>query len=119
MLPSAGAIETDGEESDACASTSDITITGGQIKAGSLIETKEEYHQPEYSGAGIGGGYMVTAMPPISPSPAMPMYTAAGGYYAAGIGGGDDGNATNITISGNAKVAAIGSNSGGCRHRRR
>ena len=76
-----GRKKKDGEESDACASTSDITITGGQIKAGSLIETKEEYHQPEYSGAGIGGG--------------------------------DDGNATNITISGNAKVAATGSNSGG------
>ena len=39
--------------------------------------------------------------------------TAAGGYYAAGIGGGEYGNATNITISGNAKVAATGSNSGG------
>ena len=38
-------------------STSNITITGGEIKAGSLIATKEEYHQPECSGAGIGGGY--------------------------------------------------------------
>lgn len=38
----------------------------------------------------------------------------AGGFYdGAGIGGGEDGNATNITISGNAKVAAAGSNSGG------
>ena len=109
---SGGRKKKDGEESDACASTSDITITGGQIKAGSLIETKEEYHQPEYSGAGIGGAtghgnatnITITGNADVS---------AAGGYYAAGIGGGDDGNATNITISGNAKVAATGSNSGG------
>ena len=39
--------------------------------------------------------------------------SAAGGYYAAGIGGGEYGDATNITISGNAKVTATGSNSGG------
>ena len=107
-----GRKKKDGEESDACASTSDITITGGQIKAGFLIEMKEEYHQPEYSGAGIGGAtghgnatnITITGNADVS---------AAGGYYAAGIGGGDDGNATNITISGNAKVAATGSNSGG------
>ena len=107
-----GRKKKDGEESDACASTSDITITGGQIKAGSLIETKEEYHQPEYSGAGIGGAtghgnatnITITGNADVS---------AAGGYYAAGIGGGEYGNATNITISGNAKVAATGSNSGG------
>lgn len=107
-----GRKKKDGEESDACASTSDITITGGQIKAGSLIETKEEYHQPEYSGAGIGGAtghgnatnITITGNADVS---------AAGGYYAAGIGGGDDGNATNIIISGNAKVAAAGAGSGG------
>lgn len=107
-----GRKKKEGEESDACAGTSDITITGGQIKAGSLIETKEEYHQPEYSGAGIGGAtghgnatnITITGNADVS---------AAGGYYAAGIGGGDYGNATNITISGNAKVAAAGSNSGG------
>ena len=89
-----------------------LVRTGGKIKAGSLIETKEEYHQPEYSGAGIGGAtghgnatnITITGNADVS---------AAGGYYAAGIGGGDDGNATNITISGNAKVAATGSNSGG------
>lgn len=107
-----GRKKKDGEESDACASTSDITITGGQIKAGSLIETKEEYHQPEYSGAGIGGatGYGNATNITITGNADV---SAAGGYYAAGIGGGDDGNATNITISGNAKVAAAGSNSGG------
>ena len=77
-----GRKKKDGEESDACAGTSDITITGGQIKAGSLIETNKEYPQTEQGGAGIGG---------------------ATGH----------GNATNITISGNAKVAATGSNSGG------
>ena len=107
-----GRKKKDGEESDACASTSDITITGGQIKAGSLIETKEEYHQPEYSGAGIGGAtghgnatnITITGNADVS---------AAGGYYAAGIGGGEYGDATNITISGNAKVTAAGSNSGG------
>lgn len=107
-----GRKKEDGEESDACASTSDITITGGQIKAGSLIETNKEYPQTEQGGAGIGGAtghgnatnITITGNADVS---------AAGGYYAAGIGGGDYGNATNITISGNAKVAATGSNSGG------
>ena len=102
----------EGEESDACAGTSDITITGGQIKAGSLIETNKEYPQTEQGGAGIGGAtghgnatnITITGNADVS---------AAGGYYSAGIGGGDYGNATNITISGNAKVAATGSNSGG------
>ena len=107
-----GRKKEEGEESDACASTSDITITGGQIKAGSLIETNKEYPQTEQGGAGIGGAtghgnatnITITGNADVS---------AAGGYYAAGIGGGDYGNATNITISGNAKVAATGSNSGG------
>ena len=107
-----GRKKKDGEESDACAGTSDITITGGQIKAGSLIETNKEYPQTEQGGAGIGGAtghgnatnITITGNADVS---------AAGGYYAAGIGGGEYGNATNITISGNAKVAATGSNSGG------
>ena len=107
-----GRKKEEGEESDACASTSDITITGGQIKAGSLIETNKEYPQTEQGGAGIGGAagggnatnITITGNADVS---------AAGGYYSAGIGGGNDGNATNITISGNAKVAAAGSNSGG------
>ena len=107
-----GRKKKDGEESDACAGTSDITITGGQIKAGSLIETNKEYPQTEQGGAGIGGAagggnatnITITGNADVS---------AAGGYYSAGIGGGNDGNATNITISGNAKVAAAGSNSGG------
>lgn len=100
------------DEATTCTSTSDITITGGQIKAGSLIETNKEYPQTEQGGAGIGGAagggnatnITITGNADVS---------AAGGYYSAGIGGGNDGNATNITISGNAKVAAAGSNSGG------
>lgn len=102
----------DGEDDTTCTSTSDITITGGQIKAGSLNETKKEYPQTEYGGAGIGGAsdygnatnITITGNADVS---------AAGGYYAAGIGGGEYGDATNITISGNAKVTAAGSNSGG------
>ena len=103
-------------EATTCTSTSNITITGGKIKAGSLNETKEEYDQPEYSGAGIGGAtggptgggnatnITITGNADVS---------AAGGYYAAGIGGGYYGDATNIIISGKAKVTAAGSNSGG------
>ena len=106
-----GRKKKDGEESDACASTSDITITGGQIKAGSLIETKEEYDQPEYSGAGIGGAtghgnatnITITGNADVS---------AAGGYYAAGIGGGDDGVGKNIRITDHADVTAYGGNQG-------
>ena len=101
-----------GEDDTTCTSTSDITITGGKIKAGALDETKKEYSQTEYGGAGIGGAsdygnatnITITGNADVS---------AAGGYYAAGIGGGEYGDATNITISGKAKVAAAGSNSGG------
>lgn len=102
----------EGEDYRICTSTSDITITGGKIKAGSLNETKKEYPQTEQGGAGIGGAsdygnatnITITGNADVS---------AAGGYYAAGIGGGEYGDATNITISGNAKVTAAGSNSGG------
>lgn len=101
-----------GEDYRICTSTSDITITGGKIKAGSLKETRKEYPQTEQGGAGIGGAsdygnatnITITGNADVS---------AAGGYYAAGIGGGEYGDATNITISGNAKVVATGSNSGG------
>lgn len=100
------------DEATTCTSTSDITITGGQIKAGSLIETNKEYPQTEQGGAGIGGaaGYGNATNITITGNADV---SAAGGYYSAGIGGGNDGNATNITISGNAKVTAAGSNSGG------
>lgn len=102
----------DGEESDTCAGASNITITGGTIKAGSTYEMVKEYPQTEQGGAGIGGAtgsgnatnITITGNADVS---------AAGGYHAAGIGGGEFGNATNITISGNAKVAASGSSSGG------
>ena len=102
----------EGEDYRICTSTSDITITGGKIKAGSLNETRKEYPQTEQGGAGIGGAsdygnatnITITGNADVS---------AAGGYYAAGIGGGEYGDATNITISGNAKVVATGSNSGG------
>lgn len=102
----------EGEDYRICTSTSDITITGGKIKAGSLKETRKEYPQTEQGGAGIGGAsdygnatnITITGNADVS---------AAGGYYAAGIGGGEYGDATNITISGNAKVVATGSNSGG------
>ena len=107
-----GRKKKDGEESDTCASASNITITGGTIKAGSTHEMIKEYPQTEQGGAGIGGAsddgnatnITITGNADVS---------AAGGYYAAGIGGGEYGNAANITISGNAKVVAAGSNSGG------
>ena len=107
-----GRKKKDGETDTACASTSDITITGGKIKAGSLDETEKEYPQTKLGGAGIGGAtgdgnatnITITGNADVS---------AAGGYYAAGIGGGEGGNATNIIISGNAKVAAAGAGSGG------
>lgn len=107
-----GRKKKDGEESDACAGTSDITITGGQIKAGSLKETRKEYPQTEQGGAGIGGASDYGNATNITITGNADV-TAAGGYYAAGIGGGEYGDATNITISGNAKVVAAGSNSGG------
>ena len=101
-----------GETDTTCTNTSDITITGGKIEAGSLIETNKEYPQTEQGGAGIGGAsdygnatnITITGNADVS---------AAGGYYAAGIGGGKYGDATNIIISGNAKVDATGSDSGG------
>ena len=107
-----GRKKKDGDESDTCAGTSNITITGGKIEAGSTHEMIKEYPQTEQGGAGIGGAsdygnatnITITGNADVS---------AAGGYYAAGIGGGEYGNATNITISGNAKVTAAGSNSGG------
>lgn len=101
-----------GEDYRICTSTSDITITGGQIKAGSLKETNKEYPQTEQGGAGIGGASNYGNATNITITGNADV-SAAGGYYAAGIGGGEYGNATNITISGNAKVTAAGSNSGG------
>ena len=103
----------EGDESDACAGTSNITITGGTIKAGSTHEMIKEYPQTEYGGAGIGGAANHGDAANITITGNADV-TAAGGYYSAGIGGGGDySNAANITISGNAKVVAAGSDSGG------
>lgn len=91
-------------------STSNITITGGNIRAGYTPEgCNPDAHYN--SGAGIGGGgansdaagnganITITGNAEID---------AEGHYRAAGIGGGEYGNGTNITISGNAKVTAWG-----------
>ena len=91
-------------------STSNITITGGNISAGYTPKgCNHNYHgQP---GAGIGGGgansdaagngtnITITGNAEVA---------AEGSYRAAGIGGGEYGDGTNITISGNAKVTAWG-----------
>ena len=108
-----------GSYDDTCQDTSNITITGGCIKAGPVDENLEYYtgkYQDmwgEYnSGAGIGGASSYGDAKNITITGNADV-TAAGGYYSAGIGGSEYGNATNITISGNAKVTAAGSNSGG------
>ena len=101
-----------GETDTTCTSTSNITITGGQIKAGSLDETVKEYPDTRQDGAGIGGAASYGNATNITITGNADV-TAAGGIYSAGIGGGDYGSATNITISGNAKVTAAGSRNGG------
>ena len=129
-----------GSYDDTCQDTSNITITGGCIKAGPVDENLEYYtgkYQDmwgEYnSGAGIGGASSygdaknITITGNADVTAAGGYYsagiggseygnadvTAAGGYYSAGIGGSEYGNATNITISGNAEVTASGSHSAG------
>lgn len=100
-------------------STSNITITGGNISAGRTPEGCD-YNAHWNPGAGIGGGshggdgtnITITGNANVD---------AYGSYYAAGIGGADyiwddrgdksyssGGNGENITISGNAKVTARG-----------
>lgn len=108
-----------GSYDDTCQDTSNITITGGCIKAGPVDENLEYYtgkYQDmwgEYnSGAGIGGAVSYGDAKNITITGNADV-TAAGGYYSAGIGGGENGNATNITISGSANVTASGSGSGG------
>ena len=91
-------------------STSNITITGGNISAGYTPDGCDyDYHSNP--GAGIGGGgansdaagngtnITITGNAEVD---------ANGSYRASGIGGGEYGNGTNITISGNAKVTAFG-----------
>ena len=108
-----------GSYDDTCQDTSNITITGGCIKAGPVDENLEYYtgkYQDmwgEYnSGAGIGGASSYGDAKNITITGNADV-TAAGGYYSAGIGGSEYGNATNITISGNANVTASGSGSAG------
>ena len=108
-----------GSYDDTCQDTSNITITGGCIKAGPVDENLEYYtgkYQDmwgEYnSGAGIGGASSYGDAKNITITGNADV-TAAGGYYSAGIGGSEYGNATNITISGNAEVTASGSHSAG------
>ena len=91
-------------------STSNITITGGNISAG-YIPKGCNYNYHGEPGAGIGGGgansdaagngtnITITGNAEVA---------AEGSYRAAGIGGGEYGNGNNITISGNAKVTAWG-----------
>ena len=109
----------EGSYDDTCQDTSNITITGGCIKAGPVDENLEYYtgkYQDmwgEYnSGAGIGGASSYGDAKNITITGNADV-TAAGGYYSAGIGGSEYGNATNITISGNAEVTASGSHSAG------
>lgn len=108
-----------GSYDDTCQDTSNITITGGCIKAGPVDENLEYYtgkYQDmwgEYnSGAGIGGASSYGDAKNITITGNADV-TAAGGYYSAGIGGSEYGNAINITISGNAEVTASGSHSAG------
>lgn len=108
-----------GSYDDTCQDTSNITITGGCIKAGPVDENLEYYtgkYQDmwgEYnSGAGIGGASSYGDAKNITITGNADV-TAAGGYYSAGIGGSEYGNAANITISGNAEVTASGSHSAG------
>ena len=91
-------------------STSNITITGGNISAG-YTPKGCNYNYHGEPGAGIGGGgansdaagngtnITITGNAEVD---------AEGSYRAAGIGGGEYGNGNNITISGNAKVTAWG-----------
>lgn len=114
-----GTIESDSRAQE-IHDASNITITGGSIRAGYTPEgCNYNYHWN--TGAGIGGGshggdgtnITITGNAEVD---------AYGSYYAAGIGGSDyysekaedgkwytlGGNGENITISGNAKVTARG-----------
>ena len=96
-------------------STSNITITGGNISAGYTPEGCN-YNYHSLPGAGIGGGgansdaagngtnITITGNAEVA---------AEGSYRAAGIGGGEYGNGNDITISGNAKVTAWGYDASG------
>ena len=91
-------------------STSNITITGGKIRAGYTPEgCNSNYHGTE--GAGIGGGGANSSAAGNGTNITITgnaEVNAEGRYCAAGIGGGEYGDGSNITISGNAKVTAWG-----------
>ena len=97
-------------------STSNITITGGSIRAGKTpTGCDSDYHWA--TGAGIGSGnadYSIKAGNGTDITiTGNADVVATGGRHAAGIGGGYNGNGSDIIISGNAKVVASGSVSGG------
>ena len=93
-------------------STSNITITGGKIRAGYTPEgCNYNYHSA--TGAGIGGGINGGNGTNITITGNADV-TARSNYDGAGIGGGggsgigQNGDGRDITISGNAKVTAEG-----------
>ena len=102
-------------------STSNITITGGNISAGRTPDGCN-YNAHGATGAGIGGGADIGGNGTNITITGNADVDAYGSYYAAGIGGADygskkgedgkwytaGGNGENITISGNAKVTARG-----------
>lgn len=102
-----------GSYDDTCQDTSNITITGGCIKAGPVDENLEYYtgkYQDmwgEYnSGAGIGGASSYGDAKNITITGNAEV-TASGSHSAgAGIGGGEDGMGTDILIKDDAKVTA-------------
>ena len=79
-------------------SYSSITIDGGNVTA---------YGDTD-DGAGIGSGYLNTSAGPITISGASTVVNATGGYYAAGIGSGNESTCGTITISGGTITAMSG-----------
>ena len=91
-------------------STSNITITGGKIRAGYIPEELHESFS-RTTGAGIGGGgygYKGGGNATNITITGNAEVNAQGSYNSAGIGGGASGDGSDITISGNAKVTAWG-----------
>ena len=93
-------------------STSNITITGGKIRAGYIPEELHE-SSSRTTGAGIGGGgygygYKGGGNATNITITGNAEVNAQGSYNSAGIGGGASGDGSDITISGNAKVTAWG-----------
>ena len=96
-------------------STSNITITGGSIRAGYIPEELHE-SSSRNTGAGIGGGGANSSAAGNGTNITITgnaEVNVRGNYCAAGIGGGDYGDGSGITISGNAKVTARGYDAAG------